>query len=506
MLDIYSWRHLPGKDDGRVGFADPRLRPELKRRLRHYAELAVICTLLIWAGLSLFLGAMYKRSVMAHNLNIHVIDLDGGSVGASIAQMVLSAKPTPTEPTWQRGPRLRSLDEVKAWVLRHGWGALVINDGATRRLEDTLLGGAGYDPTGAMTIIHSSGRHVISEMLFVSPALAATAQRVSRQYALDLVTAFQRQRPQPQTNYAALAHPVGFTSVDVAPAGFSIAPIMSTFGFLLVIFCTVGVLIPWKMTTFPFFAKVRYRDLVPMWFALLLCLALILSLYQALAFVAFRGPDYTKLALRYTAASFFKLWFTSAGVAFAVGLWLFSLFLPLTPSTMALPSVITVVTNVVSTVTVVELAPTFYRIFYALPFYNGSAIALRVVTGAHREAGREAGILGGEIAAMTVVLALSVWARQICVLRGVSDPLGWYRGQSYFNTPISYYKSDAAAAAAVPAGHARRPDDDEEGQADPRAAHAPEERSAQPRYPASSVRIVDYAGDNARLTTGNLGG
>ncbi|KAJ2773252.1 hypothetical protein IWQ57_001388 [Coemansia nantahalensis] len=481
MLGKYTWRHLPGEDDGRVGLADRGMWAEFKRRLLHYLILAVICSVMIWTGLSLFLGAAYERSTRAHNIGLHVIDLDGGSIGGNVTQMVFAAKPEPTVPTWVPGPRVSSLDEAKAWVLRHGWGALVINSGATERLERALYAGASYSPTDVMTVIMSSGRHYTTEMLFVTPALITTAQTVSRQLALELVTAFQALPPQPQrqTNYVAVTNPIGYTIVDVAPAGFSIAPLMSTFGYLHITLCLVGILIPWKLSSFAFFAKVRYRDLVAMWSVLLLCTALILSLYQALAFVAFRGPNYDKLALPYTAATFFKLWFTSAGVTMACAQWMFSLFLVLTPSTVTLASIITILPNVVSTVTVVELAPAFFRIFYALPFYNGANISLRVTTGAHREAAREAGILAGEIALMVAGLALAVWIRQACLLRGISDAQGWYRGQPYYSSPIP---DDKAAAQQRPPSQ------------------------SQPASTASSIQVLDREGDNTRLTTGNMAG
>ncbi|KAJ2496312.1 hypothetical protein GGI11_008247, partial [Coemansia sp. RSA 2049] len=83
MLGLFTWAHLPGEDDHRVGFRDAGLRPEVKRRIGSYIELIIISTLMIWSGLSLFFGGVYRRSVHADNLDLYVIDLDGGSVGAN---------------------------------------------------------------------------------------------------------------------------------------------------------------------------------------------------------------------------------------------------------------------------------------------------------------------------------------------------------------------------------------------------------------------------------------
>ncbi|KAJ2346265.1 hypothetical protein GGF43_005020 [Coemansia sp. RSA 2618] len=393
--------------------------------------------------------------------------------------MVLDIAVTPSTPVWLQRHDLDTIDAVKSWVLDNGWGALVINPGASARLESALAGGADYDASAAMTLIESSGRQIVAEMLFVSSALSTAAQTVSSKYAQGQVASFQRADDAPQPNYSALIHPVGFTTVDVAAAGFTMSPIMSTFGYLTSLLSTIGVLIMWKMTSFPFFARVRFRDLALMWPVLLLGLALVLSFYHALAFLAFRGPGYNSLALKYTAATFFKFWFTNAAVSFCLGLWLFNWFLHLTPHIIALPSICTVIPNVVSTISTVELAPTFYRIFYALPFFNGSSIILYIITGAHPTIGRNVGILVAEIAAMTALLTLSIWIRQTCVLRGISDAHGWFRGSRYFHSHIPYYKD----------------------------ARSDAEHSAEPLQTSrrAGVDIVDYDDNDVSLTTGNLG-
>ncbi|KAJ2184039.1 hypothetical protein EV181_004586 [Coemansia sp. RSA 532] len=145
---------------------------------------------------------------------------------------------------------------------------------------------------------------------------------------------------------------------------------------------------------------------------------------------------------------------------------------------MALPSICTVIPNVLSTVSTFELAPKFYRIMYAMPFYNGSSLILYILTGAHPTIGRNVGVLVAEIVAMTALLTLSIWIRQICVLRGISDAHGWFHGSRYYHSHIPYYKDVCA---------------DAEHQAE----------SLPPRR--AGVEIVDYDDDGVSLTTGNLG-
>ncbi|KAJ1888547.1 hypothetical protein LPJ81_006295, partial [Coemansia sp. IMI 209127] len=438
MLGLFSWAHLPDKDDGRVGFKDSGLRPEIKRRVRSYLELIVISTLMIWTGLSLFYGAVHGRSAYAHNINLYVIDLDGGNVGDNVTQIIMGIERTPTTPSWKVSKDFTTLEDARAWVLNEGWGALVINAGASDRLQKALVEGTDYDPSEALTVLKSTGKNIIGEMLFVQSALSAAASQACLQYAVNQVAAFQLQRSteeQAQTSLGALINPLAYTTVDVAPEGFTLAPVLLTFGFLVCLLCTVGVLILWRMTTFVFFLKVRYRDLVLMWFFLILCHSLIVSLYLSFAFLAFKGPDYNSLALPYTAATFFKIWFTTAAVILALAPWLFSLFQFLPPHLLAFPSICTILPNVVSTIAPTELAPKFYRIMYSLPFFNGSRIVHYVISGASPTLRQNIGVIAAEIAFMAICLGAAIWIRQILVIRGISDPQGWYRGSLYFRSP-----------------------------------------------------------------------
>ncbi|KAJ2383990.1 hypothetical protein GGI23_007029 [Coemansia sp. RSA 2559] len=403
---------------------------------------------MIWTGLSLFYGAVHRRSAYAHNINLHVVDLDGGNVGNNVTQIIMGIERTPTTPTWKVSKDFTSFEDARAWVLNKGWGALIINAGTSDRLQKALAEGTDYDSSEALTVLTSSGKNIIGEMLFVQSALSAAASQACLQYAMNQVAAFQFQRSteeQVQTNLGALINPLAYTTIDVAPEGFTLAPVLLTFGFLVCLLCTVGVLILWRMTTFVFFLKVRYRDLVLMWFFLILCLSLIVSLYLSFAILAFKGPDYNSLALPYTAATFFKIWFTTAAVILALAPWLFSLFQFLPPHLLAFPSICTILPNVVSTVAPIELAPKFYRIMYSLPFFNGSRIVHYVISGASPTLRQNIGVIAAEIAFMAICLGIAIWIRQVLVIRGISDPQGWYRGSLYFRSPVPYYKAYPAS-------------------------------------------------------------
>ncbi|KAJ1931090.1 hypothetical protein GGF37_007505, partial [Kickxella alabastrina] len=244
------------------------------------------------------------------------------------------------------------------------------------------------------------------------------------------------------TNYEALFNPIAYTTDDASPMGFGIAAVLTTFSTLCLLLTSISFLIMWKLTTFSLFLKTKYRDLVLMWFVLLLGLALYLSLFVALAILAYKGPDYNSLALTFTAATFFKLWFTVAAEALVLELWLFNWFLHLPPHVLAWPSIATVISDVVSCIGCPELSTPFFKIMYAIPAYNSSRIIYYILSGAYPHSGKHAGILIAEIVAMGLLLCVSIWIRQLVVIRGISDAHGFYRGYTYFHSTVPYYKSD----------------------------------------------------------------
>ncbi|KAJ2398131.1 hypothetical protein GGI05_000278 [Coemansia sp. RSA 2603] len=495
MFSIFSWSTQP-EDAGRVDLKNTDLRRTVKRSLWAYLELAIISTGMLWTGLPLFFGSMYRRSVHANNLDIYVIDLDGGYLGSNVTRMVMDIEVNPVTPLWHQKSGFNTVSEAKDWVRINAWGALVINPGASSRLDDALNNGADYDATDALTLIPSSGRHPVAEMLFVDSALTSAAYTVNQKFALAQINAYKEaQADLQQINYNALFNPILSKTTDASPAGFSNAAVLTTFATLTIVLCTIAFLIMWKLTSFSFFQRVRFCDLYPMWLVLLLCLALVLSLNVSFAILAFRGPDYNELTLTYTGATFFKLWFTFAAEALALGLWLFNWFLFLPPHFLAWPSIATVITDVVSCMGCPELAPKFYSIMYATPAYNASHIAMYVISGAYPENGKLAGILVAEIVATGLALGASTWLRQFFVLRGISDMHGFYRGYKYFHSVVPYYKDKGAV-----------PQHDESnviksGRLDNESTLSPGRR----HRPSGDIDITDCDSDNVSLRAGDLG-
>ncbi|KAJ2701475.1 hypothetical protein FB645_004621 [Coemansia sp. IMI 203386] len=494
-LSIFSLRTQP-EDADRISFKDSNLKPTVKRSMWAYLEVALISTGMIWTGLPLFFGSMYRRSVHANNLELYVVDLDGGYIGSNVTRMIMDIPITQTMPLWHEQSGFDTVDEVKDWVRINTWGALVINPGASKRLDDALNNGADYDATQALTVIPSSGRHPVAEMLFVESSLTSAAYSVNQQFALAQVNSYNSLEPSSDLNYAALFNPLLYTTTDASPSGFSNAAVLTTFATLTCVLCTIAFAILWKLTTFSFFQRVRFRDLYIMWLVIFLGLALFLSLNISFAILAYRGPNYNDLALTYTGATFFKIWFAIAAEALALGLWLFNWFLFLPPHFLAWPSIVTVITDVVSCMGCPELAPKFYSIMYATPAYNAGHIVMYVISGAYPENGKCAGILIAEIVATGLVLSVSIWFRQFFILRGITDAHGFYRGYIYFHSTVPYYKDVAANA------NSQIESRDLQNESTLSANHY---RYQNPSSDPNDIEISDCDSDNVSLRAGNLG-
>ncbi|KAI8324013.1 hypothetical protein GQ54DRAFT_285587 [Martensiomyces pterosporus] len=445
MAGIHSWKHIP-EDKGRVGLTHPTIRKTTLKQAKVYIAVLIISMLMDWTVFPMFYGATYKRSTFVNNIKIQVFDLDGGPVGTNITNMILSTPGAKNLPRWELSTAASTVKEAERLVQRHKWGAFVINPGLTNSLTSAIVNGTSYDPTKALTVLTASGRHPVGEIMYLQPAMRAAAAKLSAGYSMAALQEFKKADPLTRSmirpNPTALVNPIGFTVKEVAPYNFSLSPVVTTFGFLTCTLCIVAPFLLWKLTTFELFRRIRYRDLVAFWLTVIFVYLLFISLYFSLAFLAYKGPGYSseQHALPYTAGKFFSIWFTAYAVLLALCMWLFACYLIAAPSFLGFISVMHVIPNVVSTIVPAEMTPRFFSLFHALPFYNGTMLFRYITSGSGPQIGTNLGVILGEVALMLIVLPISIWFRQYTVLSGIADPMGSYRGNAFFESPVPYYK------------------------------------------------------------------
>ncbi|KAJ2160096.1 hypothetical protein GGF46_002509 [Coemansia sp. RSA 552] len=469
--DKKMWRLLPSFQSShspRRSLLDPALRATAIERTVYYLRVLLIGSVMFWVASCHIYGTVYRRSYMVHHTTLDVVDLDRGIVGRNITQSILqrSSNQPPTKPRWR--PRtFGNSAEAEEWIRRNGWGAVLINQGASQRLLDAS---DTYDPKDAITVVSSTGRDPIIVQSYLADELTAAAASAIREFTL------RRLREPPSTNNPRLViSPIGYRPKDVAPMGTSLAPVASLLGFLVGVLVTVGPLIEWKLTTEALFVGVRHRDVwlgaavtVTLWSALI-------GMYTALALFAFAGPDSSTLTKGLAVGRFFSLWFSSTAVIAATGLWIFNWLLVLTPDLLGVPTLITVVANVGSLMAPVALAPGYFRIIRSLPFFNGALLHRYILSGARPQIAGSVAVLVGEWAAMVAALYCTTWIRQTAMLRGQVDGAGWLRGSIFYSGPVPTRQAAAATRQQL------LPADGEE------------------------LTVADVAGDTGSLKDGDLG-
>ncbi|KAI9504365.1 hypothetical protein GGI25_005010 [Coemansia spiralis] len=466
---------------GRISMFSNEFRPTLQQRALYYLRVLVISLFMIWVPLCLFYGAVYKRTTFAHDVVLKVVDFDNGLIGAQISQTLLMQNTQyqgierENRPVWRQSiGEFGSADEINKWVRLHGWGALAINAGASVKLEQATQGtnSTPYDPKQLLTFFISSGHHPI---MYQSIDAAATLD-IGKAIGGFAVGMLQNRPAFGQLSVGQLAQlvtqPVAYQTVDVAPYTFGIAPVVYLFGFLLGTLMTVGAMIKWKMTTFVFFLKTKHHHIWLASMLLFLIWSICFGMYAALAMAAFEGPGYKQNALPFTVGRFFSIWGTAAMTIMANGLWLCNWYILLPPELLGLVSLMTALPNTVSTLVIAKLAPHFYRWFHVLPFYNGAMLYRYILSGAFPHIGWVAIVLG-DICAMSLVLFVTTWVRQVTVLLGIADVAGWLRGNMFFHSSVPYYKE--------------------------------QKRKASASVFARSLSIMDSVNDDASLREGNLG-
>ncbi|KAI8321097.1 hypothetical protein GQ54DRAFT_298231 [Martensiomyces pterosporus] len=441
---IYSWSSIPDIDDGRINITARVLRRTLYERLLYDTRILFIYSLVLWAALGTFYGVMFNRSSHAYRMHLQIVDFDHGPMGQQITRLILSSSPhTKTQPTWVTYADARTMSEARVYVRNHGWGAIVINAGLSDSMQRALNGtlDGDYNPSSALTILQSSGRNAQGSISYVQPALVAAAQMVAANASLSLVAAYKSQPPSvrsPTANPDILLHPVWYTTVDVAPYNFDIAPIAPAFGMFIPLTCTIAAQILLKISLPELYTKVCYRQLAYFFLFIMFLWSLILALNASLAFWAFKGPSYNSshLALFFTAGRFFAILGAFQAALLACSQWLFFWITILPPDLMPIILVMLMVSSTCSSIVPIEMTPHFFRWFNALPIFNSTMLFRYITSGAYPRLARNIGILLSEIAAMAIADVAAVWVRQHWVFCGTADTAGWFSTSIFYRDPF----------------------------------------------------------------------
>ncbi|ORX66182.1 hypothetical protein DL89DRAFT_295679 [Linderina pennispora] len=380
--------HNPELDAERINIWNKSLYGAIRNHFFKNLRLLAILTVFMWSLLSITLGSNHKRGELGYLLNIELVNLDDGNIGHGLTEAIMQMPRGHTSPTWRE------------YVKKDGYGAVVINPGLSSRLNNALLTGAAYNASEAMTLVVQSAHYPLGQLMFVQFTTMEVAARTGAMFAVELLQQFKQSsddEAKAKANPQALLNPIGFTVDNVASYAFDLAPVMSP---LTLLFCFVGVMASMvflKFGTYITYQKARQRDIFLGKVLALTILCLLYTFQGALAYVAYKGPEYN-----------------SAHKAHKV-----------TPEFIALPSIFTVIPNLCSGIQVPELCPTFFKWFKGLPYYHGSMLSRYIMSGAHERIGMNLGVLFGLAVFSLILLFFSTMWQEHRISIGQVDSMGW---------------------------------------------------------------------------------
>ncbi|KAJ1821485.1 hypothetical protein LPJ75_000706 [Coemansia sp. RSA 2598] len=431
----------------------------------------VLLTIMLWFILSLFFGANYKRSFYAYRLDIDIVNLDNGPVGQAIVDSILAIPAAKTLPTWRLNTDITTLDQARDYARKYAWGVVVINSELSTSLDNALATGADYSPSAAITLMEGEGRSAIARLFVIQTAIPQMVRSVATQYAIRQLSEYQSKidgESQSKTNIQALLTPIGWTTESVGFYSFEISPILLPLGMMAMFVCVLVPTMMLKFGSYPAYKTTKHKHIFLFLIAIILGLCLLFSLFGALAFLAYKGPEYyhSRQGLPVTGGRFFSLWMCYALTLMPMALWIKSLTILIPPAFVAIPSILTLIPNTLSGMVSIDLCPKFYIWFHGLPFYQGGVLARYIISGNYPKIGQCLGILFGEIAFSLFLLYGATFIQQHLVHTGAVDHLGNYRGTDAYQgsqlgkKPASDTSMDRPSERLLEKGMDRTPDSD----------------------------------------------
>ncbi|KAJ1768428.1 hypothetical protein IW138_002952 [Coemansia sp. RSA 986] len=372
----------------------------------------------------------------AARIELDVIDLDHGYVGSQITYFLQQRNTLKLEVVNQNRPQY-SLATAKEYVRKSGrWGAFVINPGASNRLQRAILArnDTSYNSSEAMTVLLSSGRNSVVSSKYVQPELETLAQYATTQFAIAHVSST---RNVTEWSLSTLISPVGYTTVDVAPYGFGIARYAPMYAVFVSVACTLAAQILVKLSCGEMYSRVNHHHLAVYFHMLMVAWSTLLSLFCALAVLAFRERGYNaqRLGLPMTAGRVLAIFGTFDAALLVTSQWLFFWITLLPPDFVPFIFVLTLTTTSVSSTVALELVPASLRWIVAVPGYNSATLFRYIVSGAYPQLGMHIGILLGEAGAMFLLNSAAIMVRQYWLISGFADDAGWFKASIFYKCP-----------------------------------------------------------------------
>jgi hypothetical protein len=338
---------------------------------------AVFCCCLF-----LFFGSGWAPQEHYAALRLAVLDQDGGSVGAALLAAAAASPLTlvAVPPTGTLQQLVRDVDVGRYHA------ALALHPSASAALAASLAAGAPYDASGHVTLIFDDGRggpSMAPLLCSVAASVVAAASASAERAARGVVATSPPLR-------TVVLHPVPHAGMHLA-AG--IAYIDCWILMLTATTIMLRLYEDWEAA-----GVLRQHQIS------------VRLLHEAVVSLAlsFCPPAVLQcLGAGLRAATFFAFWAYAWLCMFVFGLIVTALFRNFGGATGGLMHLVFLILNLVSSgsITPVELMPPFFRVAYALPFYNAVSGTRTILFGSYDNLGRNVGVMFAWIALILATAA-----------------------------------------------------------------------------------------------------
>lgn len=360
--------------------------------------------ILIMAILSVFWGSTYKRTERTRNLNVWVIDYDGGQVGQSLVSITETLAQDSSQLGFQTvTPEQYGLPIESVFNSANeqvAWGILAIPPNATANLIDAVANNGVYNSSNAATFYAPQGRSLMVQE-FMVPMIVTLNNTWTTQFSDWFVSNLTTQYSQSQIgrllveNKDLINTPVQISIVDTAPVRSDVSTAILSVGliFLIIVsffqipnFAQIQLMLLGKV---PFYQYMLYRPFFNMLTILILSLAFsLVSVAFQQDFSAHFGPQ--RGFMIYWMINFMAMW-SLGGVSENIAGPLMAFH----PPALGFWLIFWVVLNASTGMYPLELSPAVFRIGRALPVYNAQMAIRTVLFGTKNNLGMNFGIFAG---------------------------------------------------------------------------------------------------------------
>ncbi|KAH7104414.1 hypothetical protein BKA62DRAFT_635540 [Auriculariales sp. MPI-PUGE-AT-0066] len=373
----------------------------------------VLTMVAIFAILPVYWGAFWRAPQHAHNLNVVVVDLDGGAIGQALRTMFTSPQITgaQTQLTYNIAPsgEFANAEAVAEYVTdEHAWAAVVVSSGATQNLQSAISSrSTSYNASQVITLYLNTARNENATPRFIQPQLTPVLERFSEQFAVTNAQGLAASTDLAgllSTAPALVTRPVSFSTIELRAFDVPVAAAVDFVGLIyLLIIAFLVAMMNYNIRVMSGLNKLlNLRTLLVIRFVVPFLLYFAMSWIYSFISLAFQVP----FSRHYGHGGFILYWISSYLGMLALGLAIESIITLLTPRFIPYFLILWIISNVSVAFFPIQVLPGVFRYGYAMPFYNIGQIVRTLLFGTKNHLGLNYGILIVWIAISCVTLTL----------------------------------------------------------------------------------------------------